>query len=155
MADSPINIVVASGHRRVLIALRSLSLVIIASFLIFNPPPKAYETLAIILLSLFTASILFMFLLFHSWLEKKSVLVLIFALDTVFVSCGLYLTGVKEWGLMTLCFLTVFMSALVRDVQYSVGVGFATCFIYLLLQYKLTGEWMVFDTPNLLKIPSS
>ncbi|HEY5039042.1 MAG TPA: histidine kinase dimerization/phospho-acceptor domain-containing protein, partial [bacterium] len=143
----------AGSRRRVLIALRLLSLVIVASFLGFNPPDKAYETYAIILLALFLFSILGMVLLFRALLEKKSLLLWVFALDTLFVSCGLYLTGVREWDLMILYFLTIFMGALVNDIKNSVGVGFIACFIYLLLQYKTTGVWLVADTPHLLKLP--
>jgi PAS domain S-box-containing protein len=152
-SEGQLDKAMAASRRRVLIALRLLSLVIVASFLVFNPPPKAYEAYAIILLALFLFSILGMLFLFRASLEKKSVLLWVFALDTLFVSCGLYLTGVREWDLMILYFMTIFMSALVNNIKNSVGVGFIACFIYLLLQYKTTGVWLVVDTPHLLKLP--
>jgi PAS domain S-box-containing protein len=152
-AEGQMNKALADGRRRILVTLRFLSLVIITSFLVFNPPPKADETAAIILLALFLASILGMFFVYQSWLEKLNFLVLVFALDTLFVTGGLYLTGIKEWDLMTMYFLTIFICALVKDVKNSVGVGVAACFIYLFLQYKMTGQWLIADTTTLLKLP--
>jgi|GEM_PF-836430 len=152
-AEGQMNTALAAAHRRILVTLRFLSLVIISSFLIFNPPPKEDETVAIVLLALFLASILGMFFLYQAWLEKKNFLLLVFSLDTLFVTGGLYLTGVKEWDLMTMYFLTIFICALVKDVKSSVGVGAAACFIYMLLQYKLTGQWLMIDTATLLKLP--
>jgi PAS domain S-box-containing protein len=151
--EGGMNQALAGAQRRILITLRFLSLVIISSFLIFNPPPKADETAAVLLLALFLASILGMFFIYESWLKQKNFLGLVFALDTLFVTGGLYLTGVKEWDLMTLYFLTIFICALVKDVKNSVGVGVAACFIYLFLHYKITGQWLALDTATLLKLP--
>ncbi len=153
MEDNQMNIALASEHRRVLISLRLLSLSIITLFLIFNPPPQAYEIHAIILLSFFLLSIIAMFFLFQAWLEVKLVLILIFFLDTFFVACGLYLTGVHEWDLMALYFLTIFICALVRNLKECLVVGVAACFIYLFLQYRITGQLVLTDTTTILKIP--
>ncbi len=153
MADDQMNAALASEHRRVLITLRLLSLSIIALFLIFNRPPQEYEIHAVILLSFFFLSIIAMFFLFQAWLQTKLLLILIFFLDTFFVSCGLYLTGVKEWDLMAIYFLTIFICAMVRDLKECLGVGIAACFIYLFLQYRITGQFLMPDTATLLKLP--
>ena len=153
MADDQMSKALASTYRRVLISLRFLSLVIVASVLIFKHPPQVYEIHAIILLSALLASVLAMFFVFQTWLEKKAVLFSIFLLDMFFISYGLYLTGVEDWGLMAVYFLTIFTCALAGNMKISLGVGTAACLVYLLLQYLMTGQWLIADTAALLKFP--
>jgi two-component system, NtrC family, nitrogen regulation sensor histidine kinase GlnL len=152
-SGTKMNSSLAGAHRGVLISLRLLTLVLVSSFLVFKRPAVTFDTGAIVLLTFFLLSIVAMFFLFQSWLEKKYFVVSIFLLDTFFISYGLYLTGVEEWDLMAVYFLTIFICALARDMKTSVGVGIAACFVYLLLQYKATGQWLMADTLFLLKLP--
>lgn len=140
-------------QRSVLISLRFLTLLVIATFLLFNRPSAARDSQVVLLLSVFLVSVLLMLFISRNGLEKKSVLFSVFLLDTFFVSYGLYLSGSRQWDLIILYFLTIFIAALTRDVASSIGVGLISCFVFAFLQYRLTGRWFEMETSTLLKMP--
>ncbi|HET9870624.1 MAG TPA: hypothetical protein VFR02_09035, partial [bacterium] len=85
------------GKRDVLACFRALVLLVLAVLFFFNDrgfgqagvDPKAFG-----LMTLYLASIFGMFLIKPGWFEKEVVLPGFFLLDTVFITAGIYLTGV-------------------------------------------------------------
>ncbi len=141
------------SRRRTLITLRFLSLVILVALLMSRRSRDLYDPEALILLGLYLASIVAMFLLKTSFFEGKPVLFSLFALDTLLVSTGLYLSGLREWDLVAFYFLTILLAALAGDVKAGAGIGVLSCLLYFGLQWRLTGQGPALDTPELLKYP--
>ncbi len=117
MADDQMNIALASERRRMLLSIRLFFLSITALSLISYRPTREYEIHTVFLLSIFFLSIIAMFFLCQALLQTKLGFVLIFFLDTFFVSCGLYLTGFKAWNLMALYFFTILICAQVWSLK--------------------------------------
>ncbi len=143
------------GKRDILACFRSLVLLVLLVLLFFNDQngealsdPKAYW-----LIGAFLATIAGMFFIKPQTFENKMVLPGFFLLDTVFITGGIYLTGVTDTDLFLIFFITVFISALSQDIKSVFGVAIVSCALYAFLQYKTTGEFFSEDTALLVRFP--
>ncbi len=141
-------------RRRLIVSIRFLTLVVTATMLLFNQTihPNR-ENQIVIFIALYLISVLLTFVFSKSWLEKSGVLYTIFILDTAFISYGLYLNGTGDIDLYLIYFVTIFLSALTQEVKASIGVALLACFLYVFLQYRGSGHWLILDTPVLLRLP--
>jgi two-component system, NtrC family, nitrogen regulation sensor histidine kinase GlnL len=146
---------ISLNKRDILACFRSLVLLVILVLLFFNDQngaalsdPRAYW-----LIGAFLATIAGMFFLKPAWMEAKAVLPAFFLLDTVFITAGIYLTGVTDTDLFLIFFITVFISALSQDIKSVFGVATVSCVLYAFLQYKTTGEFFSEDTALLVRFP--
>lgn len=143
------------GTKEILILFRSLVFLVIVVLLLFNEKNSQaiYETRVDIFLSLFAFSIVGIFFVGTKWFENKSLLSTLFVADTLFITAGLYLSGIRDTDLFLIFFTTVFISALSQDVKSVFSVAIVACALYLFLQYKTTGEFVVSDTVSLVRFP--
>src|SRR5579871_180522 len=143
------------GTKEILILFRVLVFLVIVVLLFFNEKNNQaiYQTRVEIFLSLFTCSIVAMFFVGARWYENKGLLSALFVADTLFITAGLYLSGIRDTDLFLIFFTTVFISALSQDVKSVFSVAIVACALYLFLQYKTTGEFMISDTVSLVRFP--
>ncbi|HVM32044.1 MAG TPA: ATP-binding protein [bacterium] len=143
------------NKRDILACFRALVLLVLLVLLFFNnadgsslADPKVFW-----LLGSFAASIAGMLLMKPLWFEKKAVLPVFFLLDTLFITAGIYLTGVTDTDLFLIFFITVFISAMSQDIKSVFGVAIVSCALYAFLQYKTTGVFFSEDTALLVRFP--
>ncbi len=104
-------------------------------------------------LSLFALSIVGMLFLRAPWFENKNLLSGLFIADTLFISAGLFLSGVGDTDLFLIFFTTIFISALSQDVKSVFSVAIVACTLYGFLQYKTTGQFELSDTVFMVRFP--
>lgn len=143
------------GTKEILILFRSLVFLVIVVLLFFNEKNNQaiYQARVEIFLALFAFSIAGMFFMAPERFENKGLLSSLFVADTLFITAGLYLSGIRDTDLFLIFFTTVFISALSQDVKSVFSVAIVACALYLFLQYKTTGEFMASDTVSLVRFP--
>ncbi len=143
------------GTKEILILFRSLVFLVIVVLLFFNEKndQAIYQARVEIFLSCFACSVVGMFFVGSRWFENKGLLSTLFVADTLFITAGLYLSGIQDTDLFLIFFTTVFISALSQDVKSVFSVAIVACALYLFLQYKTTGEFLVSDTGSLVRFP--
>ena len=143
------------GTKEILILFRALVFLVILVLLFFNEKnnqvlfqPKVQAFLAI-----FDFSILGMTLMRARWFENTNILSGLFIADILFITTGLFLSGIGDTDLFLIFFTTVFISALSQDVKSVFSVALVSCTLYGFLQYKTTGKFEVSDTVFMVRFP--
>ena len=128
---------------------------VIVVLLFFNEKNNqaVFQNRVDIFLSLFACSIMGMIFMGSRWFENKTILSTLFVADILFITVGLYLSGIQETDLFLIFFTTVFISALSHDVKSVFSVAIVACALYVFLQYKTTGEFIASDTASLIRFP--
>jgi PAS domain S-box-containing protein len=143
------------GPKEILILFRALVFLVILVFLFFNEKNNQviFQFRVEAFLAGFTLSILGMLFMKAHWFENKNILSALFVADTLFISLGLYLSGVGDTDLFLIFFTTVFISALSQDVKSVFSVAIVACTLYGFLQYKTTGQFELSDTVFMVRFP--
>jgi PAS domain S-box-containing protein len=141
--------------RGILTIFRALVFAVILVLFFFNEEKNLviYKTRIEVFLSFFLASVLVMPFLKPELFEKKFTFFAIFLADIVFITFGLYLSGVNDTDLFLIFFTTVFISAISNDVRGVFLVAMVSCALYAFLHFKTTGEFISSDTVLLVRFP--
>ncbi len=143
------------GTKEILILFRALVFLVMLVLIFFNEKNNAilFQPRVEAFLSLFAFSILGMLFLRARWFENKNLLSGLFIADTLFISAGLFLSGVGDTDLFLIFFTTIFISALSQDVKSVFSVAIVACTLYGFLQYKTTGQFELSDTVFMVRFP--
>ncbi len=145
----------ALGRKGILSVFRALIFLIILVLVFFNKNENqvVWNLKIDLFFGFYLLSIIGMFFLNPKWLDKKYFLPGIFMVDTVFITLGIYRSGMIDSDLFLVFFTTVFISAISQDVKSVFSVALVSCVLYGFLEYKSTGEFFNTDTNFLVRFP--
>ena len=143
------------GTKEILILFRALVFMVILVLLISSEKngQDPFQPKVVFFLSLFAFSLMGMLAPRAQWFEDKKILSGLFIADTLFITAGLYLSGIGDSDLLLIFFTTIFISALSQDVKSVFWVALVSCILYAFLQYKSTGVFFTTDTASLVRFP--
>ena len=143
------------GTKEILILFRTLVFMVILVLLLSNEKNghDPFQPRVIFFLSLFALSLIGLLFLKEHWFEAKKFLSVLFIADTLFITAGVYLSGVGDSDLLLIFFTTIFISALSQDVKSVFWVALVACALYAFLQFKTTGVFFTTDTAMLVRFP--
>jgi PAS domain S-box-containing protein len=143
----------ASSQKKIILAFRLQTLLIIISLLAFSESGLLLNSGTFKIVGLYLISNLLLIMLPSRFFSSSSVTGAMLVADVVFVSACIYFSGNASGDLYLLYFLAIFMAALSRDLRTTVIAAVAVSAVYLWVSSSSMGGSEIFSSGFLLRVP--